>query len=380
MKNKIKILHLTKGTELYGAQRVILNLVENTSYKSFDSSIATFVSSRHDHGTFIEEIENQCENAITIKCKKRIDIHALQELIAILKNQHIDILHCHEMKSRLYGLIAARVLNIPVVTTHHNWTGANWLVKVYEFLDAFYIRFFDQIVAVSEEVRQAMLKFKVPAKRISVIINGINLKEFQVNRKDIFFLKKKMGIQNGAKIVGNVGRLSVEKGHKLFLTAAQLIRKEFPAIQFLIIGDGPLKGELEFYVDKLGLKDRVFFPGFCSNIQQLYSLMDIYLLTSSVEGTPMAMMEAMAMGVPVVAINVGGVAKILHYNQSGIVLKNNEPKEVAESVINLLKNPNELARLAANAKKTIEEGHSASQMAKQYEEIYMSLIGKKVMG
>ena len=376
MKNKIKILHLTKGMELYGAQRVILNLVENSSSERFDASIATFVSNRHGHGTFIEEIEKRCGNAITIKCKKRIDIHALQELIAILKKQRIDILHCHEMKSRLYGLIAARALNIPVVTTHHNWTGANRLVKVYEYLDAFYIRFFDQIVAVSEELKHSMLKLKVPAKRISVIINGINLKELHIDRKDISYLKKKIGIKNGTKIIGNVGRLSVEKGHKLFLTAAKLIQKEFPAIQFLIAGDGPLKSELKFCADNLGLKESVFFTGFCSNIQQLYLLMDIFLLTSSVEGTPMAMMEAMAMGVPVVATNVGGVSKILHQNQSGILSKNNEPEEVAESVISLLKNPNELARLATNAKKTIEEKHSAAQMAKQYENMYMNIINK----
>ncbi len=376
MKNRIRILHLTKGTELYGAQRVILNLVENSNSERFDSSIATLVSNRHARGIFIEEIKKRGGKVITIKCEKRIDIKALQQLINILKKNNFDILHCHEMKSRLYGLIAARARNIPVVTTNHNWTGANWLVKVYEYLDVLYIRFFNQIVAVSEELKLLMLKFKVPAKRISVIINGINLKEFQDNRKDISFLKKKIGIKNGIKIIGNVGRLSVEKGHKLFLTTAKLIKKEFPAIKFVIVGDGPLERELKIYVDKLGLKDSVFFSGFCGDIQQIYSIMDIYLSTSVVEGTPMAMMEAMAMGVPAVATDVGGISRIIHHNKNGILLKNNDPWEIAETILMLLRNPSELARLASNAKMTIQQQYSALKMTKQYEHIYMNIINK----
>ena len=376
MKKKIKILHLTKGTELYGAQRVILNLAENINSENFEALIATLVNNRHGQGTFVEEIENRGEKAITIKCRKRIDIPALQALITILKNQHIDILHCHELKSRLYGLIAARARNIPVVTTHHNWTGANRLVKIFECLDALYIRFFDRIIAVSEELKLSMLKFKIPAKRITVILNGINLKEFQGDQKDITSLRKKIGIKVGEKIIGNVGRLSVEKGHKLFLTTAELIKKEYPAIQFVIVGNGPLEGELKILVDKLGLKENVFFTGFCQDVQQIYSIMDIYLSTSVVEGTPMAMMEAMAMGVPVVATKVGGVSGLLQQNQGGILLDNNEPEKIADSVIDLLKNPDKLARLAANAQKNIEENHSALQMVRQYENIYMNIIKK----
>ena len=139
---------------------------------------------RRPHRELLKESEKRGGKTIAIRCRKRLDVQALKELLSILKKNDIDILHCHEMKSRAYGLIAAKVIELPIVATNHNWIRENRTVATYELLDAFSLRFFDRIIAVSEEVKQLMLKFKIPQRLISVVRNGINLKESCEKRDD----------------------------------------------------------------------------------------------------------------------------------------------------------------------------------------------------
>ena len=374
----IRVLHLTKSAGLYGAEKVILNLLEHLNPDKFDIYLAAFVEDRRPHRELLKESEKRGGKTIAIRCRKRLDVQALKELLSILKKNDIDILHCHEMKSRAYGLIAAKVIELPIVATNHNWIRENRTVATYELLDAFSLRFFDRIIAVSEEVKQLMLKFKIPQRLISVVRNGINLKESCEKRDDNTSLRHALGIAENVRVVGMVGRLSIEKGIKYFLEAAQKTLVKMPNICFLIVGDGPMEKELKQHTKMMGIEGRVVFTGFYKDIAALYSLLDVYVLTSLREGTPMALLEAMAARVPVVATGVGGVAQVVRHNENGILVKSHDPEEISESVLHLLRNPLESARLAANAKKALREEYSAERMAGQYENIYIDIVNEAV--
>jgi glycosyltransferase involved in cell wall biosynthesis len=265
-------------------------------------------------------------------------------------------------------------MGVPVVATHHNWTRENALVGTYEFLDAFYLRFFDRIIAVSDAVRQSMLSFGIKSRLISVIPNGINLEQFTPSRGRNGHLRRALGIDERARVIGAVGRLSPEKGFTVFLHAAKKILTELPQTWFLIVGDGPLKSQLSQYAKGLGIEDRVVFTGFHTNIADIYSAMDVYVLSSLREGTPMALLEAMAMKLPAVATDVGGVSRILRHNHNGVLLSSPDARTISEAVLWLLNNPSESARLGHAARTTVTDEFSAHRMAHDYEQVYSDIL------
>lgn len=369
----IRILHLTKSIGLYGAEKVILNLYDSINRDKYVMSVGAMVHDRHPHRELLEEVEQRGGESIAINCSKKIDPRALQKLISIVREKDIHILHCHEMKSRLYGLIAAKCLRIPILTTNHNWIRENLVVGTYEVLDAWYLRFFDHVIAVSDEVKESMLKFRIQSTLMSVVANGINLQECNKRRSPDAYLKQALGIRKDARVIGGVGRLSAEKGFRFFLDAAKQVLAEVPETWFLIVGDGPLREQLEEHARLLGIADRVCFAGFHRNILDLYSLMDVYVLSSLREGTPMALLEAMAMGLPAVATGVGGVSKIIRANHNGMLVRSHDAQAVCDAILYLLTHPDEAARLAMNGKQTVKDEYSAQRMARDYETIYNNI-------
>ena len=165
----IRILHLTKSIGLYGADKVILNLYDTISRDRCDMCVAAFVHPGDPYCEFLEEIRHRGGETITIGCSRKIDLRSPQKLISILKEKEIHILHCHEMKSRLYGLIAAKCLRLPILAANHNWIREYLVVGTYEVLGAFYLRLFDHIIAVSDQVRDSMLKFRIHNRLIFVV-------------------------------------------------------------------------------------------------------------------------------------------------------------------------------------------------------------------
>ncbi len=367
---RLKVLHLTKSEGLYGAERVILNLLAHFGAERFDVRLATFVEDRDPHRELLEEAARRGIKTTAIRCRKRLDAQTWRELLRLLKANEIDVLHCHEIKSRFYGLLAAKQLKLPIVATNHNWIRKNFLVSVFESWDAFALRFFDRVIAVSEEVRQLMLKLGVPAQAMSVVANGIAGRELNHRRNGELNLRERWGIASHERVVGAVGRLSVEKGAKYFLEAAKIVLAKEPNVRFLLVGDGPQARVLKEYAQTLGIERHVIFTGFQPEVAAFYALMEIFALTSLREGTPMALLEAMAAGVPVVATNVGGVPQIVRHRDNGMLAPAQEAPKIAEALTHLLRHREEAARLAMNAQRTIHEKYSAAAMARRYENIY----------
>ena len=374
---RIKVLHLTKSEGLYGAERVILNLLEHFDAEHFDVRLAALVEARNPHRELLEEAARRGHRTLAIPCRKRLDPQSWRELLRVIKENEIDVLHCHEIKSRFYGLLAAKRLKLPIIATNHNWIRKNLLISALEYWDAFTLRFFDRIIAVSEEIRQLMLKYGTPAQRMAVVTNGIATRELEHRHNDKMNWYERWGIASHERIIGAVGRLSVEKGAKYFLEAAKIVLTKMPDVRFLLVGDGPQARELKEYAQALGIEQNVIFAGFQPEVAAFYELMEIFAITSLREGTPMALLEAMATGVPVVATAVGGVPKIVRDRDNGMLVPAQDAQGIAAALLQLLQNRAEAARLASNAKRTIIEKYSAATMARQYENIYAGLVQRR---
>ncbi len=379
-REQIRVLHLISSRGLYGAERIVINLTAAMNRSRYISHLALLQSEKNPNMELVEAVREKSVQTHIIPCRRWLDGNALGQTRDLIRREGIDIVHCHEMKGRLYGLLCTRGTKARTLATNHNWIRSDFLVTCFELMDAFYIRFFPRIAAVSPEVKTLMQHYLIPENRISVIINGIDMAEFRKNRTAGQRIRQEIGISPDAVLIGTIGRLSPEKGHRYFISAAAQIAPAFPQAYFLIIGDGPHREMLKEYALSLGLGERMIFAGFRKDIAACYSALDIFVLPSLLEGTPMALLEAMSAQVPVIATRAGGVGRIISHGENGLLACPGNAEELASAITALLQNPAEARRLSANAFLTVSEKYSGEKMAREYEKIFENILGEKGAG
>ncbi|NOZ26037.1 MAG: glycosyltransferase, partial [Nitrospirae bacterium] len=303
---RLKVLHLISSKGLYGAERVVVELCKGLLKRGDCQPVVGVIMNEYNpHAEVAEEARANNIETFVFPCRSQFDLKLARSIRSFVREKRIDIVHCHGYKSNFYGLFAS-VKNVPAVTTNHNWLRSHWRLKVYCFLDSLWIRYFGRIVAVSEGVKNDMLRFGVPEEKIVVIDNGIDLGRFD-GRVSTGSLRTEFGLNGDEKVVGTIGSLGHEKGHVYLLKAARDIVRAGDSVRFLIVGDGPLRDELKRMVVELGIEESVTFTGYRKDVPELLSVMDIFVLPSVKEGLPMVLLEAMASKKPVIATRVGAV-------------------------------------------------------------------------
>ncbi len=370
----LKVFHLISSRGLYGAERVVINLIADTDRDRFTSTLVLLRNKENPNIELLEAVREKQAKTYSIACRRWIDRKALRLLNQLIKEEGIDIVHCHELKGRLYGLLATKGTAARLITTNHNWIRSDFLVTCFEFLDAFYIRFFPRIIAVSPEVQQLMRRYLIPDKKMQMIINGIDMQEFRKDQTAGRKIRNELGIDAGSPLIGAFGRISPEKGQKYFIAAAVRVLAVFPEARFLIVGDGFQEEEMKQYAAGLGVLDQLVFAGFRQNIAAFYSALDVFVLPSLIEGTPMALLEAMAAELSVIASNVGGVGRIIQDGKNGMLVSPADEEELAAAVVRLLRNPAKAKNMAENALFTIAEKYSAKKMSAEYMKIYTEVV------
>ena len=174
--------------------------------------------------------------------------------------------------------------------------------------------------------------------------------------------------------MGNVARLNDQKGQIFFLQAIPEILKTISDTKFLIVGDGPLRNKLEEMSKKLKINRNVIFTGIRDDIPEILSIMDVFVLPSMVEGLPIVLLEAMAMGKPVVASRVGGIPEVINHGLTGILIEPANPSEIASSVVNLLKNPAEAKRIGDAGRRKVGRKFIVDVMARKIEGVYDEIL------
>jgi len=369
----MRILHLISSNGLLGAERVVVELSKGLSL--FDNCypiVGVLRNSRNPHTEVVEEAKSDNLGTVIFRCRGKLDPKTIIQIKKFLREDKIDVLHCHGYKSNFYGLLGSRNL-IPAVTTNHNWLTSHWKLKLYCLFDSLWIRRFERIVAVSEEIKRDMMKYRVPEEKIEVIDNGIDIKRF--NRQiPIENLIRGFSIGENVTVVGTIGSLIPEKGHIFLLKAAKEllnVRKDF---KFLFVGDGPLRKTLENEARNLGIERDVIFTGQRSDIPELLSMMDIFVLPSVKEGLPMVVLEAMASKKPIIATRVGAMEKIITDNESGILIKACDIKGLKDSILGLTTDRTKGVQLSQMAFDRVKNEFSSKVMAERYMALYEELI------
>jgi glycosyltransferase involved in cell wall biosynthesis/protein-tyrosine-phosphatase len=309
-------------------------------------------------------------------------VRIVAALTRLLRSQPVDIVHTHRYKDTVLGGLAARLAGVPgLVRTVHGqtepmrgWARAKF--RVYEGLDRLALASFaDRIIAVSERMAAGLQASGYEVGTVVHIQNGVDLRKIRLTRpRDQ--VRRELGVQAGAPLIGTVGRLSPVKGQAGFLRAARRILEEEREARFLLVGDGPLREELVAAARRLGLEGACLFTGARSDVYDLVAAMDVFVLPSLDEGLPMALLEAMALGRPVVATAVGGVPEVVAHQATGLLVAARDERGMAEACLELARDPVRAQAFGARAWRRVQETFSHERSGLALVDTYRALSGR----
>ncbi|MCK4546907.1 MAG: glycosyltransferase family 4 protein [Candidatus Eisenbacteria sp.] len=209
--------------------------------------------------------------------------------------------------------------------------------------------------------------------RIERVYNGVDLAEYSPasNAEE---LRRNLGLEEGEKAIGIIGRLDAQKRHDLFLEAAREVHARHGEARFLVVGDGALRASLEAMAGRLGIESVVRFLGYREDMPAVLGALDVVVFSSSHEGMPFAMLEAMAMGKPVVTSDVFGISEVIRDGHTGRLVAPGDSRAIAEALTDLLKSAERTRLLGARARETIAGGFTLEGMRRRTAELYESLI------
>lgn len=298
---------------------------------------------------------------------------AVKQLVSEIRRSPNPIVHSHDTRADVVGLLAARITKVPFVISNHAWHAVGFKRWLLEFIRARVMRFADYVINVSEDTHKETVRRGIdPAKSIT-IYSGIDLSVF-LNAPDKSSARASLGIDPGDFVIGDIARLWPEKAIDKLLDATSLLLEKHPNVKTLIVGDGPLERELIDYAKARGLESHVRFLGFREDVANLLSAFDVFALPSSAEGTPMVIYSAMAMALPIVASACSGVAEVLEDKRTALLCPPADAKAIATAISSIIEDPDLGSRLGAAAKQAVFQNYSAEQAIRKLEDLYRRLV------
>ncbi len=350
-----------------GTEMVIKNIIEGSDCNKYRMSILCIESPL---GPFAKELQNDGIEFFELNRQPGFDTGLIKQIRQTIRDNAIDIIHCHQYTPWVYGVIAAAFTRTKVIFTEHGRfypDSSTWKRKL---INPMLNLFTDQVTAISKATKQALIEFEnIPEKSIDVVYNGIT--PLQVDQGEVETLRAELSIPDNHTILGTVARFDPIKNHTMMLKAFSLVLEESPDTTLVIVGDGEERGNIENCINELNLSNRVILTGYQTKPQTFLALMDIYLLSSLSEGTSMTLLEAMSLGKACVVTDAGGNPEIVIDNETGFVTKNG----CAEAFSVGIKQCFSLAPLTKqvfenNAKERFERYFSVNSMDKKYASLY----------
>ena len=305
--------------------------------------------------------------------KSRFDPATLTALLKIIDRKSIDILHMHGYGATTFGRAAAAMRRLPAILHEHaNLTDTPWYQKV---ADRALVPFTDIALAVSRSTAEFVINARlVPARKVKVVYLGAPYDEFSRERsqEEIAAAREALGVARGDFAIGTVTRLHDSKGNQYLVDAARLVLDVRPDARFFLVGEGPLRPDLEAQAARLELGDRFVFAGFARDVAATLSAFDLSVFPSLWEGTPLTAFEALAAGKPIVATDADGLLDILRHDFDARIVARRNARALADEILALMDAPAERARLSANARLT-GANYDISAFVRKMERLYTIL-------
>jgi glycosyltransferase involved in cell wall biosynthesis len=361
-----------------GAERLALDIATRLSQSRFRS---TLCASRFGPGAAPNDSERQAlgllretgTELVALDRRRRADIWPLRRLATYLRRERVDVIHAHMFGSNAWGTVLGRLTRVPVVVAHeHTWSFEGEPLR--RLLDRELIgRWCDAFIAVSREDRRRMIEIeRVPAERIRVLPNGITPGTPNPDRD----LRAELGI-GGGPLIGAVGALRPQKAYDVLIRATVTLRAHHPDLHVLIVGEGPERARLQALVRELGLGDTVMLLGRRLDVPDILAALDVAVSASRFEGSPLAVIEYMAAGLPIVATAVGGVPDLIEDGVHGVLVEPGSPEALVSAIDELLGDRARASALGALARERSRREFDLDVMVNRVEALYSELLAAR---
>ncbi|TRZ75011.1 MAG: glycosyltransferase family 1 protein [Bacteroidetes bacterium] len=392
---KIKIIHIITRLDKGGsAENTLLTaggldkhisdslLIKGLSIESGMADDEAMAVEKSIRETEIEGVRILTLSGLVRRISPFYDFKTFFALVKILRYECPHIVHTHTSKAGILGRWAAFFAGVPIIihTPHgHVFWGYFGRLKTsfYIILEKFTAVITDKIIALTEQEKNDHLHFRIASgDKFSVVHSGIKLDRFSNLSADPAVMRRKLGITDGDMVVGTTGRLTPVKGYRYLIEAAVNILDARPNTTFVFLGAGELSDELKKMASKLGMKEKVKFLGWRPDVAEVMSAFDLFVLPSLNEGMGRVLVEAMALGKPIVASDVGGIPALVLHGENGYLVFPGDAEHLSAAISDLLENPEKRKSMGENGKK-IAADYSADAMVQKIDQLYRTVLQQK---
>jgi glycosyltransferase involved in cell wall biosynthesis len=364
-----------------GAEQQLLELVRGLDKTRFQPVVVSLYPGGPLEG---EVAQIPGAELVSVNREGRHDFWVMTRMLSLLRQKKVDIIQPFLTPATLFGLLPALINRTPVkIVTERSGarTKERFTQKFYKTIEDFLTRFADWIIPNSTAGRDHLVDRGINPDRIKVIYNGINFERLTPDRNKVAQLRKQMKLPPGGKVVGVMANLRPDKDHATFLQGARIMHQVMPETRFAILGDGPLRLDIENMVRELDMEPFVTFFGHQRDIASYVSCFDVACLCSNdVEGCSNATLEAMALGKSVVVTDVGGNREVVDDGKTGFLVPARSPQVLADVVLNCLRNPDRARDIGKRARKMVLTRFSLTRMVHDYEQLYEQAMQLKQKG
>ena len=373
---------IDRAVALGGGERVAMHVALRLDRDCFDSFICATrsgpVAATDDERVARAALEDGGVPLLALGRSGTPDLAAWAPFLRMLRRERIDVLHAHMFGSNLWGTLIGRLMRVPVIVAHEHGWAAEETTPLRRRLDRHVIaRGSHAFVAVSDETRRRMIEIGgMRPDDVVFIPNGIP----PASGGAVGDVRAELGIEPSAPVIGTVAVLRPEKDLSTLIRSAALLRSGFPGLRVLIAGGGPERTRLEALVDELDLGETVIWLGFRSDVSAVLTALDVAAFSSTSEGSPLAVMEAMEAARPIVATRVGGISDLVDDGVHGFLVPPGDHAALADAIARVLREPAVAAQMGVRARERRRREFDVDVMVARVEKLYEHAFARSARG
>jgi glycosyltransferase involved in cell wall biosynthesis len=367
----LSLFQIDAGKEWRGGQRQSLFLALELQKKSYPFKLYVQPGSPLHKKSLEVDLP-----AIPLKMRSETDALAILRLANRMKRHKCRLVHCHDAHSVAVGSAAASLAKVPIRVISRN---VDFPIRKNFLSQLKYTKNIDVIIAVSKGIKKVLVDGGIDPALVKVIPDGIDYTPFE-EATSSQYLRRELSFGPDDFLVGIVAHLADHKGHKYLIKATEILKERAPHIRVIIVGEGPLRMELDKLVKQTHVEDIVFFLGFREDVPQILASLDLFVLSSHLEGMGSSIMDAMASRLPVVATKTGGIPEVVVNNETGLLVPPKSPTALAKAILKLYEDRELGKRLGQKGYDVVHQKFSAEAMAGKVIQEYERIARKKKLG
>lgn len=369
----IQILDIRDSPWHDGPGRTIIEVASGLKTQGIEITIASFVSDNSADSDYLKKARERGLECIEIRETKTFESAIVDQIVALHQKIPFTIIHTHDLRSNVYGLLAAHRLKLPIISTMHGWVANSFKRKAIMVLGNLMLSYlFDAVITVSNAAKQRLDSY-LPSARVLTVHNTLDTKNYKKIEGDSF--RRSLNIPKETPLLAKIGRLSPEKRQEDLIQAAAQLLEDGYDFKIVFIGVGPEESRLRQLSEQLGIADAIIFSGFIEDMLPVYSEIDLVIQTSSTEGLPNVILEAMLMRVPVIATDVGGTSEIVDSSEVATLIPPENESVLVSTLKSFLDRPEYYRLKLDRAEQRIKESFDSERRLEMMAALYRDLNG-----